>query len=149
MDPNLQKKIYRTAYPPYFNRRLTPFLNTSIGQVPGNTSVHASAAMVPIHSQPLYNQTKTISADKVTVPIETITVPKSTDNLQEGFGKRSIDIYNNEDDDNIDESEIDSNSVKSVDPAVLSAFERPVLKTTKMKFKPKTGITEDDTTSPG
>lgn len=144
MDPNLQKKMYRTAYPPHFQRRLTPFLATSIGAAPGNISIASSNAMVPLHGTPLYNQTKNISETLAATPKDIISITDKVQNEQRGYGVSSLNNEVNKSDSE-ESDDIDSNSVKQVDPVVLSAFEKPMMKTKTINYTPKNGISADST----
>ena len=149
MDPNLQKKMYRSSNPVIFNRRLTPYLSATVGATPGNLSVPSSSAMIALHGTPLYNQTKNISKAVAAAPTDIITVPKSEiNNSQQGFGVKLNESTDQNTESDTD-SDIDTNSVKQVDPAVLSAFEKPTMKTKTATFTPNKGVSDLQNNSTG
>jgi predicted lipid-binding transport protein (Tim44 family) len=113
---------------PSSNRKLLPGVAFGSKQPPSQ--------MVPLHSEPMYNINKSMKPPSAIAIKETVLMPDV--NTQMGFGLMESDEVDND-------SDIDVQGAKKVNPSILQAFSNPVFKTLKTKFTPQLKRKTEDT----
>lgn len=129
MDHSLQRQLFRPYLIPN-NVRLTSFQLPSSNLMPGMGLASANPSlMIPLHSESLFNHTKVVEAQpKVVSKFDTQKVLAEEPTFQQGSGKLHESEENTED--------IDLNSGKQVSENILSAFQKPIMRTAVVEYKP-------------
>jgi hypothetical protein len=149
MDPFFAKQIYKSPYHSHFNQRLTPFQSSPNPTIPGSgLPAQQSNVMVPLHGESPYLQDKSTLQSGVNglenkMELTDIESQSDARNTQQGFGFKGLKgnnpsastSSNNSDPNDMD---IDSDSLKTVDEAILKSFEAPVIRTSTINYKPVT-----------
>lgn len=123
--------VRQTNSRPMSHAMLTDYPSSNRKLLPGMAfgSKQPASQMIPLYSEPMYNISKSLKQPSAIAVKETILMPDET-NTQMGFGAM-------ESDNPIDESDIDLEGAKKVNPSILEAFSTPVFKTLKTKFIPQ------------